>query len=191
MRRARARGSPRHVQLEARIFTIGHSTRSVEELAQILRAWGVREIVDVRTLPRSRHNPQFDASVLPKALAPYGIGYRRIAALGGLRGRSKEVRADDNGAWDNPSFHNFADYALTPAFESGIAQLLDVADRGPCAIMCAETLWWRCHRRIIADHLVARGIPVVHLSSMTRAEPATLTPFARLGKDQRLRYPRL
>jgi uncharacterized protein (DUF488 family) len=190
MRGARARGSQKDVK-PARIFTIGHSTRSVDELVQMLLAWGVRELVDIRTVPRSRHNPQFNVDVLGRTLAPHGIHYRRIAALGGLRARHTQICPDDNGAWDNASFHNFADYALTDAFETGIRELLDVADRGTCAIMCAEAVWWRCHRRIIADHLVARGIPVVHITSPTRAEPAALTPFARVGKDHRLRYPRL
>jgi uncharacterized protein (DUF488 family) len=173
-----------------RIYTIGHSTRSVDELARILLAWGVRELVDVRTVPRSRHNPQFDASVLGEALALHGIGYRRLPALGGLRKRKKDVEPNDNGAWENESFHAFSDYALTDAFEAGLQDLLAIAERAPCAIMCAEAVWWRCHRRIVADHLVARGIPVVHVLSATQAVPATVTPFAKVGKDRRLRYPR-
>lgn len=177
------------------ICTIGHATRSLEELAGVLRAHEVVHLVDVRTIPRSRTNPQFNADVIGASLAAYGVEYGRIAELGGLRGKAKAPVAVDNSAWENASFRNYADYATTPVFARGLEQLLRAADdaaarNGRVAVMCAEMVWWRCHRRIIADHLLARGVPVLHLFDERKAEPAKLSEHARV-LGTRVSYPSL
>ena len=145
-------------------------------------------VVDVRTVPRSRTNPQYNEDALPDGLAPWQIGYRRIAALGGLRGRSKDVPPETNDWWTNRSVHNYADYALSGGFESGLEELLALADERRVAIMCSEAVWWRCHRRIIADYLIERGVEVFHLMGAGRMEPATMTPAAR-PRSGRITYP--
>lgn len=170
------------------IFTVGHSTRTIPEFIDLLRAGAVELVVDVRTIPRSRHNPQYNEDVLEAELAPYQIGYCRIAQLGGLRGRSREVARGVNGFWENQSFHNYADYALSNEFGEGFGLLVDVAASRRCAIMCSEAVWWRCHRRIIADYLLARGWAVLHLMGTDRVEPARLTSAARI-KDGGIIYP--
>ncbi len=170
-------------------FTIGHSTRPLEELAALLQANGVKRLADVRTVPRSRTNPQYNKDTLPGALAPLGIAYRHIAALGGLRGRASDVPPDVNGYWENASFHNYADYAMSDAFRHGLDELLAWGDAEPVAIMCAESVWWRCHRRIITDYLLASGEAVFHIVSSEIPEPASLTPAARPGPDSTLVYP--
>jgi uncharacterized protein (DUF488 family) len=136
----------------------------------MLAAAGVRQVIDVRTVPRSRTNPQYNLDVLPGELRPWQVGYERIAELGGLRGRSRIVPPDVNGFWENQSFHNYADYALSPEFERGLEQLMTVAAERPTAIMCSEAVWWRCHRRIIADHLLSRGLTVLHLMGARRID---------------------
>src|SRR5690606_7755729 len=138
-------------------FTIGHSTRTVEELAALLQDSAVELLVDVRSIPRSRANPQFNADVLGEALEPWRIAYERIAALGGLRGRRKDAGPSPDGCWRVKSFRSCADYALTAPCAEGLAQLRREGARRRTAIMCAEAVWWRCHRRIIADHLIAAG----------------------------------
>jgi uncharacterized protein (DUF488 family) len=145
-------------------------------------------VVDVRTVPRSRTNPQYNAEVLGAELAPCRIGYDRIPGLGGLRGRSRDVPSELNGYWENQSFHNYADYALSDAFAEALDQLIGKAAAQTTAIMCSEAVWWRCHRRIIADYLLIRGIPVLHLMGSGRIEPASLTPAAR-ERDGHLVYP--
>jgi uncharacterized protein (DUF488 family) len=157
-------------------FTIGHSTRSVEEVADLLQAVGADMIVDVRKMPRSRANPQFNGDVLPGALRERRIGYRHIAALGGLRGHRAGLDVSPNTLWRNKSFRNYADYALTPPFKEGLAALIAQGRERTCAIMCAEVLWWRCHRRIIADYLLADGAAVFHILSRDDVKPAALTP---------------
>lgn len=157
-------------------FTIGHSTRSVEEVADLLQAVGSDMIVDVRKMPRSRTNPQFNINVFPDALAERQVGYRHIAALGGLRGRPPGLDASPNTLWRNKSFRNYADYALTPPFREGLAELIALGRDRMCAIMCAEVLWWRCHRRIIADYLLANGASVFHILGLQDVKPAVLTP---------------
>jgi uncharacterized protein (DUF488 family) len=159
-------------------FTIGHSTRSVEEVADLLQAVGADMIVDVRKMPRSRANPQFNSDVLPGALGERQIGYRHIASLGGLRGRRAGVDASPNTLWRNKSFRNYADYALTPTFKEGLGELIAQGRERTCAIMCAEVLWWRCHRRIIADYLLADGAAVFHILSLHDVKPAIPTPGA-------------
>ena len=173
---------------EPPIFTAGHSTRSIPEFVELLRAGKVDLVIDVRTVPRSRHNPQYNEEVLGEELAEYQIGYRRIANLGGLRGRSKTVPPEINGFWENQSFHNYADYALSSEFAAALDKLLELSSERRCAIMCAEAVWWRCHRRIIADYLIARGCAVFHLMGQDRVESAKLTPAAKVV-DGKITYP--
>jgi uncharacterized protein (DUF488 family) len=170
-------------------FTIGHSTRPIAEFAGLVQPAGVELVVDVRTVPRSRTNPQYNSDVLAGALAPFGVGYKHIAALGGLRGKTAGVTPDVNAFWTNQSFHNYADYATTEAFRSGLAQLRMLGRERRCVIMCAETLWWRCHRRIIADYLIAAGEQVFHILKANDVRPAVLNSAARPGPRGTLVYP--
>ncbi len=168
--------------------TIGHSTLSVNELAERLQAAQVTRLIDVRTIPRSRTNPQFNRDTLPEALAPHGIAYQHLASLGGRRSRQRNVAPEVNGFWDNRSFHNYADYALQPAFREALAELRAIGQRERCAVMCSEAVWWRCHRRIIADHLLAAGETVRHIMA-DRIEDAHLTPGAMVSADSTVTYP--
>ena len=170
-------------------FTIGHSTRTVAELVALLREAGCDLVADVRTVPRSRANPQFNADSLPDRLAEAGIGYRHLTRLGGLRGRRKGAPASPNGFWENASFRNYADHAMTPEFRDGLAELRALGDHQTCAIMCAEAVWWRCHRRIITDYLLAEGQPVRHILGPGHIDPATMTPGALVQGDGAIRYP--
>ncbi len=159
------------------VSTIGHSTRPIGEFIEILKAHGIELLVDIRTVPRSRHNPQFNRDSLPASLADAGIGYEYMGALGGLR----RARADSaNTGWRNASFRGYADYMQTPDFERGIDELIAAARNKPVAIMCAEAVEWRCHRSLVADALTARGIAVQHLHGAARAKPHRMTPFARV-----------
>lgn len=167
------------------IFTVGHSTRSFEELVEILRAHGVERLVDVRTIPRSRHNPQFNRETLSKALHSRRLNYRHMKALGGLRRASPD---SSNTGWRNASFRGFADYMQSPAFEEALEQLVDLASQKPTVIMCAEAVPWRCHRSLIADALIARGYEVRDIMSAARAEPHILNPMARVH-GQQVTYP--
>jgi uncharacterized protein (DUF488 family) len=162
-----------------RFFTVGHSTRSLDELAAILRSAAVETVVDVRAIPRSRTNPQFNQDTLPAALARFGIRYVHIPELGGLRSRRKGETASPNDFWENASFRNYADYAMGESFRSGLEKLRSLGKASRCAIMCAEAVWWRCHRRIIADYLLYSGEEVVHLLDSGRQEAAHMTPAAR------------
>lgn len=170
------------------VFTIGHSTRSIPEFVDLLRAGPAELVVDVRTVPKSRRNPQYNEDVLAGELAPYQLGYTRIDALGGLRGKSRDVQPQVNGFWENQSFHNYADYALSDEFAAALDELLAISSERRCAIMCAEAVWWRCHRRIIADYLLEHGREVFHLMGNNKVEPARLTPGAKL-EDCRITYP--
>ena len=170
-------------------FTIGHSTRSVEELASLLGSVRVGVVADVRTVPRSRTNPQFNRDTLPAALAAFQIGYEHLAQLGGLRGRQPGPTGSRNLYWQNASFRNYADYAMTAPFRSGLATLEDLGAERRCAIMCAEAVWWRCHRRIIADYLLASGRAVLHILGPDHVEVAKLTPGARAEPDGTIIYP--
>jgi uncharacterized protein (DUF488 family) len=172
------------------LYTIGHSTRSYREMVALLRAWKIETLVDVRTLTRSRKNPQFNQARFDKALSRDRIAYLHLAGLGGLRPKSKTADPDRNAGWRVATFHNYADYAETTAFADSLDQLLALARRSTCAIMCSEAVWWRCHRRIVADYALLRGTKVRHIMSATRAEPARRTPFAKLDRRTRtLRYP--
>jgi uncharacterized protein (DUF488 family) len=167
------------------IFTVGHSTRSAEEFVALLKAHRIQLLVDVRTVPRSRHNPQFNRDTLPETLRGANIEYLHLGELGGLR----KTRADStNTGWRNLSFRGFADYMETPEFETGLARLMEVAETRRAAIMCAEAVPWRCHRSLIGDALVARGAEVFELSSAARAQPHRMTPFARV-QGTRVSYP--
>jgi uncharacterized protein (DUF488 family) len=170
--------------------TIGHSTRTIEEFVELLREANVRLVVDVRTVPRSRTNPQYNRDTLPETLAQLQIGYEHIAALGGLRGHKRDVPPEVNGFWQNASFHNYADYALGETFHEGLARLREIGHATPCAIMCAEAVWWRCHRRIISDYLLAASESVFHILGKGHVEPARMNEGARV-EDARITYPSL
>ena len=150
----------------------------------------VATLIDVRTIPSPRTNPQYNAESLSESLAAVQIGYEHIAELGGLRGRKKDVPPELNAFWQNGSFHNYADYALSEAFHRGFARLRALGAEQRCAIMCAEAVWWRCHRRIIADYLIAAGETVLHVLSAERMEPARLTPACVRRADGKLVYPK-
>jgi uncharacterized protein (DUF488 family) len=170
-------------------FTIGHSTRSLAEFVDLLRESNVDLVVDVRFIPRSRTNPQFNLEALPMGLAPWQIGYRHMPELGGLRGRQRFAESSLNAYWKVRSFRNYADYALTQPFASGLALLREQGHQRRCAIMCAEAVWWRCHRRIITDYLLAAGEQVMHILGQSQVEEARLTPGAVLRDDGAIVYP--
>jgi uncharacterized protein (DUF488 family) len=170
-------------------FTIGHSNRTLEEFMALLGEAEIALIADIRKIPRSRTNPQFNKDVLPDALAAAGIAYRHIEALGGRRSKSKGVASDTNLLWTNGSFRNYADYALSEEFAEGLAELRDEGHRHRTAMMCSEAVWWRCHRRIVADHLIARTEKVCHIMARGRIELARLTPGAVIRPDGAVVYP--
>ncbi|MET0203339.1 MAG: DUF488 domain-containing protein [Casimicrobiaceae bacterium] len=159
------------------IHTIGHSTRPAADFVSLLTAHGIRTLGDVRTIPRSRHNPQFNSDTLEATLAEHGIEYVHAPELGGLR----KPRPDSiNTGWRNTSFRGYADYMQTPAFQTAVDRLVERADQVPTAIMCAEAVPWRCHRSLVADALMARGHEAREIVSETKATPHKLTPFARV-----------
>jgi uncharacterized protein (DUF488 family) len=168
--------------------TIGHSTRALGEFVALLEAAEVTLVADVRTVPRSRTNPQYNRDTLPEALAESDIGYEHIAVLGGLRSAARDVPPAVNAFWQNESFHNYADYAMGESFCAGLAHLRELGNARRCAIMCAEAVWWRCHRRIIADYLIAAGETVFHILGPGHVAPARLTEAARIGDDGVVRY---
>jgi uncharacterized protein (DUF488 family) len=159
------------------IRTVGHSTRPVDALIEMLEAHGVKRLLDVRTIPKSRYNPQYNSEALEHSLRDAGIGYQHMKALGGLR----HPRPDSpNMAWRNESFRGYADYMQTPEFESALLALTEAAAQEAVVIMCAEAVPWRCHRSLISDALTARGYPVEHIMSATKSDPHTMTSFARV-----------
>jgi uncharacterized protein (DUF488 family) len=170
-------------------YTVGHSTRSINDFAVLLSFAEVELIVDIRTIPQSRQNPQYSQKNLPHALAAFGIHYEHLAQLGGLRKKSKDVPPDVNGLWQNSSFHNYADYALSEEFHEGLIRLLYLGREQRTALMCAEFVWWRCHRRIVADYLIAHKELVFHLMGERRIEPAQLTKGAIIRTDGKVVYP--
>ncbi|MGO1693331.1 MAG: DUF488 domain-containing protein [Marinobacter sp.] len=169
--------------------TVGHSTRTIEAFVELLKTADVELVVDIRSVPKSRTNPQYNKESLPELLAPFHIAYEQVAELGGLRRKSKEVSAEVNGFWENRSFHNYADYALTDSFHSGLDQLIELGRERRCAVMCAEAVWWRCHRRIVTDYLISCGETVFHLMNKDRMEPASLTRGARVDDSRVVFYP--
>jgi hypothetical protein len=166
-------------------LTIGHSTRSIEEFLDLLRHHGVERLVDIRTIPRSRRNPQFNTEALAKSLVREGIDYAHIKELGGLR----HPRPDSiNLGWRNEGFRGYADYMQTGEFDEAVSRLLQQCEGKRCAVMCAEAVPWRCHRSLLSDALVARGIGVEHILSGGRHDVHNLTPFARI-ENERVTYP--
>jgi uncharacterized protein (DUF488 family) len=167
------------------VLTIGHSTRPLEVFIDLLKTHGVKRIVDVRTVPRSRHNPQFNLDTLPDALSAVGIRYEHLSGLGGLR----HARSDSpNTGWHHSSFRGFADYMQTAEFEKNLEKLIRLSRPKRVCLMCAEAVPWRCHRSLIADALQVRNISVEHIMSENRRQVHNLTPFARVD-GTRVTYP--
>jgi uncharacterized protein (DUF488 family) len=168
------------------VWTIGHSTRSADEFLQLLESHGIEQIADVRTVPRSGRHPQFNGDALDAFLAAHGRVYRHFPALGGLR----KPRPDSvNTAWRHPSFRGYADHMQTGEFQRALTALLEFA-RLPTAVMCAEAVWWQCHRRLLSDALVTRNVTVRHILGAGEAKPHELNEFARVV-DGTVRYPGL
>src|SRR5690242_2133925 len=167
------------------MLTVGHSNQPIGEFLRLLKAHGVKRLVDVRTVPRSRHNPQFNRDSLPGSLAAEGIAYAHMPGLGGLRHPRKD---SVNTGWKNLSFRGYADYMETSEFSESLQGLVKLAQGHRTAIMCAESVPWRCHRSMIADALTVRGIAVSHIMSETKANPHRLTAFARI-QGERISYP--
>jgi uncharacterized protein (DUF488 family) len=171
------------------VYTIGHSTRTIPEFVALLRQVDIDFLVDVRSIPRSRTNPQFNLDVLPGTLALEGLGYEHIRALGGRRHHAKGLPPSANTFWRVAAFRNYADYAESEDFRAGLDELIALASTHKCAIMCAEAVWWRCHRRIIADYLLAHGVPTAHIMGIGTVPSAELTSTVIIENDGRLRYP--
>ena len=167
------------------VLTIGHSTRTVEEFIGLLQAHGVSRVIDVRTVPRSRHNPQFNKTSLPGSLKKAGLSYVHLPGLGGLRHAQRD---SVNLGWHNASFRGYADYMQTPEFEKNLEELVQLAKQDRIALMCAEAVPWRCHRSLIADALLVRGIRTEDIMSPTRRQVHTLTPFAKV-RGTTITYP--
>lgn len=168
-----------------RIFTIGHSTQSISDFIQVLQNQKLKLVVDVRTIPKSRHNPQFGNVRLAKSLGKKEIRYIHLPGLGGLRHTSSD---SINKAWRNSSFRGYADYMQTKEFENALRRLISLSKRKRLAMMCAEAVPWRCHRSLISDALMARGIPVTDIFSKTNAKPHRMTSFAKVKKGK-VTYP--
>jgi uncharacterized protein (DUF488 family) len=169
------------------IFTVGHSTHPIEEFVDLLKAHGVEQLVDVRTIPKSRHNPQFNSEALDPTLASQGILYTHMPALGGLRHARKD---SVNTAWRNASFRGYADYMQTPEFSQGIHSLIGLGRARQTVIMCAEAVPWRCHRSLIGDALLARGIAVEDIMSKSIRKPHACTSYAKID-GEKVTYPGL
>jgi len=168
-----------------RLFTIGHSTRPIAEFIELLESHGVKQLIDIRTIPKSRHNPQFNSDALAAALHQAKIRYIHMKDLGGLRHARKD---SVNLGWRNSSFRGFADYMQTPGFSAALDRAIELAESFPSALMCAEAVPWRCHRSLVADALLVRGIPVEHITGATAAKPHSLTPFAHV-RGTAITYP--
>ena len=168
------------------VSTIGHSIHAIDEFVTILRAHGIRQLVDVRTIPKSRRNPQFNRESLALSLHAADIEYQHLPGLGGLRRPSKD---SINTGWRNASFRGYADYMHTSAFRENLIHLIEIAAEAPTAIMCAEAVPWRCHRSLIADTLIARGIQVLDILDANKSQPHALTPFAQV-EGQQVTYPK-
>lgn len=160
------------------VFTIGHSTRSIGDFVHLLKTHGVQRVVDVRTLPRSRANPQFDITRLPELLGSAQIHYSHLPGLGGRR---RPLRDSPNAGWRNKSFRGYADYMQSPDFKRSLERCLELASVERVALMCAEAVPWRCHRSLIADALIARGVDALEIASDSRVRPHALTPFAHVN----------
>jgi uncharacterized protein (DUF488 family) len=171
--------------LSATLWTIGHSTRPIDEFLALLKAHGIQQVVDVRTVPKSRHNPQFNTDQLAKSLKKAGLTYLHMPQLGGLRKANKD---SINTGWRIASFRGYADYMQTDEFQRALEELMASSKDKPSAIMCAEAVPWRCHRSLIADALVSRGWTVLNILTEQRADPHSLTPFAKVARG-RVTYP--
>jgi uncharacterized protein (DUF488 family) len=175
----------------SRIWTIGHSTRSADDFVELLRVNSIGGLADVRTIPRSRRHPHFGRELLEARLSAERIEYRHFATLGGLR----KPRADSpNGAWKNAAFRGYADHMLTPEFSAAVDELLAFGEGRNVVVMCAEAVWWQCHRMLLADALVTRGVSVQHIMSQRGAsavQPHRLTAFAQVRADGQVWYPGL
>ena len=167
------------------VFTIGHSNRPIEEFIALLSASRIELLIDIRTVPKSRHNPQFGQDLLPPALAEAGIGYEYIGSLGGLRHARKD---SPNSGWRNKSFRGYADHMQSDEFHAGVDAVLVRSTDRRCALMCAEAVPWRCHRSMVADALTVRGVPVEHIINKGKTRPHVLTPFAQVDGNQ-IAYP--
>jgi uncharacterized protein (DUF488 family) len=163
-----------------RVFTFGHSTRPIDDFIALLTAHGVTQLVDVRTVPRSRHNPQFNAETLPARLAAANIGYAHAEGLGGFR---RPTPDSPNAGWRNLSFRGYADYMQTPDFADNLIGVIELADEDRVALMCAEAVPWRCHRSLIADALLVHGVPSCEIVGPDRLQMHRLTPFAQVSGD--------
>jgi uncharacterized protein (DUF488 family) len=172
-----------------RLFTIGHSTRTIEEFVAMLQEADVQRIVDVRFFPGSRRHPQFGGEALARALASHQIDYQHLRALGGRRKAIKEEGRSRNTLWRVDAFRHYADYAESGEFQTALERLESLADERPTAIMCAEAVWWRCHRRLITDYVLSRGWDVVHLMAPGQRQPGVLTPGAVVHDDGTIEYP--
>ena len=182
---ARVCAMPNRAKGKEIVFTIGHSTRSIDEFIELLRSNGVKHLVDIRTIPKSRRNPQFNTDPLAASLRKAGIGYTHLKSLGGLRHAHRDSL---NLGWRNESFRGYADYMQTPEFDAAIDEVIRLARRKPVALMCAEAVPWRCHRSLIADALLVRGIEALEIVSSAPPKPHKLTPFAQVdGKS--ITYP--
>jgi uncharacterized protein (DUF488 family) len=170
-----------------RVFTIGHSTRELAEFIAMLGEAGVTRLADVRAIPRSRRHPQFNADALPQPLADAGIDYRHLPRLGGRR-RARKDGASRNTLWRVEAFRNYADYAETDEFRTGLAELERLAAERPTAFMCAEALWWQCHRRLVSDYMIAGGWEVMHLMAPGQRQAGIMTPGAEPQADGTILY---
>jgi len=167
------------------IYTIGHSTRPIDDFVALLQAFDISTLVDIRSIPRSRHNPQYEQDALAASLKDAGIAYVHLKALGGLRPRTDSGL---NSAWRNASFRNYADYMQTPGFFQGLEELIHLAQAAPTAIMCAEAVPWRCHRSLVGDALLARGVRVVDILGPGKSADHQFTSFARVQGEE-VTYP--
>ena len=177
--------SPIPDQSRCKVLTVGHSTRQIEAFVELLTGHGVTQLVDVRTLPRSRHNPQFNQAALPISLAAVNIGYVHASGLGGFRPTTAD---SSNSGWRNLSFRGYADYMQTTDFAANLASVIELARTDCVALMCAEAVPWRCHRSLIADALLVRGVAACEIVTPKRLQPHRLTPFARV-RGEKIAYP--
>jgi uncharacterized protein (DUF488 family) len=173
----------------AAFYTIGHSNHSTEALLALLRQAGVELVADVRSVPRSRFNPQFNTGALADTLRGAGVGYRHMPALGGLRGARKDGLPSPNSFWKEENYRNFADYAATPEFREALTELREAGKAQVCVILCAEADWRQCHRQILTDHLLAAGETVMHIGKDGSVERAAMAASAVAGADGAITYP--
>ena len=172
--------------LPLNVWSVGHSTRSLDELMNLLAAHRIATVADIRTVPKSRRHPHFHTDALAATLPERGFGYAHLPRLGGFR---RPGGGSPNDGWRNESFRGYADYAMTGDFAAGLAELRELAGAAPTAMMCSEAVWWRCHRRLVADRLVVGGDTVLHIASEARADAHELSPFAVVAGDGQITYP--